>query len=211
VFAYLLFPLLLSIAVAASRKTALALAVASIGLLAVIAHTGYGVNGPLDAYRNDNSTLPLLRCLAGFSLGLAAFRAIHMPVCKKLLAAEATPGAVLLFIGAALTLDKTDLLAVLAFPVLVAALYYNTRVSAGLFGNRLVHHFGEISYSLYLLHVLFLGVAGHYERVAEARFAISAPLVSLMAGVAATWLASWLSYRLIEVPGRRLLSPKIAI
>jgi peptidoglycan/LPS O-acetylase OafA/YrhL len=53
---------------------------------------------------------------------------------------------------------------------------------------------------------LFIGVAGHYKEVAEARLGVSAPLAFIVLGVAGTWGASYLSYRFIEMPGRRYVS-----
>ena len=174
-------------------------------MLISITRTGYGVNGPLDAYRGDNRLLPLLRCLAGFSLGLVAFRTTRTPSCRRFLAAPATPGLVLLLLGLALWADKTDVLSAFLLPPLVACLYFDARMSRALFGNKVVHHLGEISYSLYLLHPFFLGVAGHFEGVAATRFGFAFAPAFIAFGIASMWLAAYLSYRVVELLGRRLL------
>jgi peptidoglycan/LPS O-acetylase OafA/YrhL len=204
-FAYLVFPGLVVAALGRSRGAALALTAIAAGMLVYIATTGYGVNGPLDAYREDNSLLPLLRCLAGFSLGLVAFRASQTSSFHKILASPATPCIVLLLLAFALWADRTDLFIVFLLPPLVASLYFNAAPSKALFGNGVVHHLGEISYSLYLLHPFFLGVAGHYAGVAKARFGLSVPFAFIVLGIAATWIASYMSYRFVELPGRRCL------
>jgi peptidoglycan/LPS O-acetylase OafA/YrhL len=207
-FAYLAFPLLVFAALGRSRIAAPALTATAAGMLIFITCTGYGVNGPLDAYRNDDSLLPLVRCLAGFSSGMVAFRAARAPLCRRFLAAPATPFLVLFLLAVALWADKTDLVSVLLLPPLVACLYFDACLGRALFGNRLIHHLGEISYSLYLLHPLFLGVAGHFEDVAAARFGFAFPPAFIAFGIASTWLAAYLSYRFVELPGRLLLRPR---
>jgi peptidoglycan/LPS O-acetylase OafA/YrhL len=181
------------------------MAVTAAGMLIFITHTGYGVNGPLDAIRDDNSLLPVLRCVADFSFGLVAFRTVTASSCKDLLAAPVTPGVILLLLAAALWADKTDIVSALLLPPLVACVYFDAPIATALFGNRVVHHLGEISYSLYLLHPLFLGVAGHFESVAAARFGFGFPFAFIVFGIASTWLAAYASYRFLELPGRRLL------
>jgi len=205
-FAYLLFPFLLSLASGKNLRMPIALTVMSVGTLAAIAGTSYGVNGPLDAYRNDNSLLPLLRCIAGFSLGLIAHRLSQNGYMKSFLSHEKAICLVLFCLCLAFYLDKTDVITVALFPCLVLCLSKNTQTGSQLFGNIIVHHLGKISYSLYLLHPFFLGVAGHYKGIMETRFGFSSPILFLTLGVTATWLSAYLSYRYIEEPGRDFLN-----
>jgi peptidoglycan/LPS O-acetylase OafA/YrhL len=205
--AYLLFPLLLVIALEKSIRTAAALALAAIASLGFIAHIGYGVSGPLDEMR----VFPQLRCLAEFSLGLLAFRATRIAACQYALSAIAAPLLVFALAAVAFALDKTDVLTVLVFPVIVACLYYDNKVTAALVGNKVIYHLGEISYSLYLIHPFFVTIAGHYAKTAALRFNLSVPLLFVLLGAATTWLAAFLVYRFVEVPGRRFLSVSRAI
>ena len=202
VIAYLLLPLLLVIALEKTTRVAVVLALAATGALVFIAYTGHGVSGPLD----DIGGFAPLRCLAEFSLGLIAFRATRILACEKALSTAAMPGIALTLMATALAVDKTDVVTVLVFPVMVACLYYGGKFNAFLFGNKVIHHLGEISYSLYLLHPFVLGVAGHYEGVAAARLGFSAPRLFALLGVGITWLAAFFVYRFVEVPGRRFLS-----
>ena len=89
------------------------------------------------------------------------------------------PGIALTLMATALAVDKTDVVTVLVFPVMVACLYYGGKFNAFLFGNKVIHHLGEISYSLYLLHPFVLGVAGHYGRGAAGPALVSLRLDSL--------------------------------
>jgi len=79
-----------------------------------------------------------------------------------------------------------------------------------LYGNRLVYHLGAISYSIYLMHQLFVSFT-----VRTARHFGATPLAyttCVAVALAVIWLLSWLSYRYVEMPGRKfliaLLQPK---
>jgi peptidoglycan/LPS O-acetylase OafA/YrhL len=86
------------------------------------------------------------------------------------------------------------------------------RLAQTLFGNAPVYRLGIISYSIYLIHPLFVSFAV----LAWRRFGQTE--IAYLAGSAACFLAIWalseLSYRLIEMPGRKaivdLITPKPA-
>lgn len=202
-FAYLIFPILLVIAIGRNSAAAVALVAASMTVLIFVGHTGHGASGPLDVVQSNNSVLPLLRCLADFSLGLVMFRLACAPSWQGFLSSEYTISFVLILLCASLFVDQTDVFTVSVISLLIGCLYYNGKIGVALFGNGIIHHLGKISYSLYLLHPFFIGVAGHYKDVAAARFGLSAPLTFIVLGITATWVASYLSYRFIEVPARR--------
>ena len=84
------------------------------------------------------------------------------------------------------------------------------RVAQLLFGNALAYHLGTISYSIYLIHQLFLTFAERSSRHLGNN--LTAYVCCTLVALASIWLLSWLSYRFVEMPGRqfliRLLSPK---
>jgi peptidoglycan/LPS O-acetylase OafA/YrhL len=202
IIAYLLLPLLLIVALEKATRAAVILALAAIGTLIFIANVGHGVNGPLD----EIGVYAPLRCLADFSLGLVAFRATQIAACQKVLSKAAMPGIALILLATALIIDRTDVLIVLVLPVMVACLSYDGKINALLFGNKVIHQLGEISYSLYLLHPFFRDAAAHFERATAARLGVPVLLPFALLGVAMTWLAASFVYRFVEVPGRRFLS-----
>jgi len=71
-----------------------------------------------------------------------------------------------------------------------------------LFGNRLAYHLGLISYSIYLLHPLFLTFAERSSR--HFGSTATAYVLCTLVCLAAIWLLSYLSYRFVEMPGRQL-------
>jgi peptidoglycan/LPS O-acetylase OafA/YrhL len=174
-----------------------------------ISISGQGYAGPLDVVRGD-SLLPLLRAVVGFTLGLATFRFAHH---LDRLSATAQDILVIVILAAMLAVaifTKEDLPIYLLFIPFIAVLSRDGRVAQLLFGNRLAYHLGMISYSIYLIHQLFLTFAERSSR--HLGNDLTAYVCCTLVALAAIWLLSWLSYRFVEIPGRQfliaLLSPK---
>ena len=73
-----------------------------------------------------------------------------------------------------------------------------------LFGNRLIYHLGVISYSIYLLHPLFI----RFTALASRHFGATefAYTVCSLVSFVVIWGLSYLSYRFVEIPGRNLIT-----
>jgi peptidoglycan/LPS O-acetylase OafA/YrhL len=202
-FAYLLFPLLIGCVTArASWRSALLAAAAAAGVLCV-ALSPLGVRGSLDVV-DGNSFLPLLRCVAEFSLGLVAFELSRNDLCKRILSGAWAVPVLLVGMAGSLGFGVFDAAFVFMIPFLVIGLSYEGQAASLLFGNRLVHKLGVISYSLYLLHCAFRDVAGRLMEMASARYGALSPIPFLLLAVAGAVIAAYASQRLVEVPGRRL-------
>jgi peptidoglycan/LPS O-acetylase OafA/YrhL len=177
-----------------------ALAMLAIYLIGI---SGQGVAGPLDVVSVD-SVLPLSRAIAGFALGLATFRFAARLDWLPALLQDALVIVILIAIVAAAVLVTDDFLIYLLLVPLIAILSRDGRVAQLLFGNRLAYHLGSISYSIYLIHPLFLTVAERASRhFGSTR---TAYLACVLVSSAAIWLLSYLSYRYVEMPGRRLVT-----
>ena len=109
--------------------------------------------------------------------------------------------AVLAAIVVTAVLMGNDLVVYLLFIPFIALLSRDGRVARLLFGNRLAYHLGIISYSIYLIHPLFITFAERSSR--RLGNDVSAYVMCVLASLAAIWLLSWLSYRFIEMPGRQ--------
>ncbi|SRR5579883_17853 len=202
IFAYLVFPFL--IAFAFSRFFAVQV-LSSVVLLLCIAASSLGAKGPLDLTMTDN-VLPLIRCVAGFSLGLIAYRFSHNQFAIRWFSNNISVlGSMLLVIGL-MIIPKSDVAVVISFSLLILSLYYNSRVASIVFGNRIVHHLGVVSYSLYLWHPFFRDLAGRASLIAENHGITGFNWLFALGAIVFSWLASWLSYVSIEVPGRRALN-----
>jgi peptidoglycan/LPS O-acetylase OafA/YrhL len=185
--------------------------VVSLGGIYLISNSGEGASGPLDVVAR-NSLLPLCRAIIGFTLGLATLRyATYLDRLSAITQDGLVVGILALMIALAV-FTAEDLPIYLLFVPFIAILSRDGRVAQALFGNRLVYHLGLISYSIYLLHPLFLTFAERSARHLGNN--MTAYVLCTLTCFAAIWLLSYLSYRFVEMPGRqfviRLLNPKAA-
>jgi peptidoglycan/LPS O-acetylase OafA/YrhL len=169
----------------------------------LVSISGKGSSGPLDVVQDD-SFLPLLRALVGFTLGLATFRFAGYLDRLSAAAQDVLVVAILIAIVAAGIFITDDLLVYALFIPFIAILSRDGRAAQFLFGNRLAYHLGVISYSIYLIHPLFITFAERSSR----HFGSTATAYAICVAVSCTciWLLSYLSYRFVEVPGRQFVT-----
>jgi peptidoglycan/LPS O-acetylase OafA/YrhL len=199
---YLLLPLLLPLTIWRGPLLCGLTVLAALLAIVAVGLSGRGSGGPLDVV-NGNSFYPLLRAIAGFTLGLAIFRMADTLDRLSALAQDVLLGVILIAILAIEIWAASDWLFYLLFIPLVAVLSRDGRLAMALFGNALVYRLGIISYSIYLIHPLFVSFAvrvwRHFGQTEAAYLAGSA--VCFLA----IWLLSELSYRLVEMPGRKAI------
>ncbi|WP_022683970.1 acyltransferase family protein [Sphingobium bisphenolivorans] len=202
VAAYLIYPL---IAMIAFSRWAWAQGAIAVALLALVATSGRGSSGPLDV--NDSDTiLTLLRCLAGFSLGVLTFRCAEMPRVKALIDRGGAFAAICALIALALLLPgKADLLVVCLMPALVLSCYYNGAAARAVMANPLSFHLGLISYSIYLWHPLVRDIMARMMSMAHRHGFAGFDWAFVAAMLVATWLLCWASYALVEVRGHQFI------
>jgi peptidoglycan/LPS O-acetylase OafA/YrhL len=197
---YLLVPLLMLVAIRRSPLICGLTVVAALAAIYAVSISGRGSSGPLDV-TNGDSFYPMLRAVAGFTLGLAIYRFADVMNRLSTTAQDVLLAAILIAIIVTVSLAAGDRLLYLLFIPLVAVLSRDGRLAQLLFGNALVYRLGIISYSIYLLHPLFLSFA-----VRAWRHFGQTEIVYLVASAVCfivIWLLSELSYRLIEMPGRK--------
>lgn len=198
VLAYLLFPLLAGPMLRWRWGAALGLAVAAALLAACLALApplGPGRRGTLDIHMNY-SVLPAMRCLAGFLLGMLAWRAGQAPAAA-MLAGRPWVGTWALLLALGLVLAKaTDLLVLALMPLVVLGLHCGRGRAWRLFKAQPLHGLGTLSYAIYLIHYALLPLLLGGPGPVAARLALYA---------AATLLLAALAHQLIERPTRRLV------
>lgn len=169
----------------------------------LVSISGEGAAGRLDVVSVD-SLLPLLRALVGFTIGLAIFRfAGHLDRLSGLVQDIFVVGLTALIVAEAVFVGNDLLVYLLSIPF-VAFLSRDGRVALWLYGNRLVYHLGVISYSIYLIHPLFITFAERSSRhLGSISSTVPAYVLCVTVSMAAIWLLSYLSYRLVEDPGRK--------
>lgn len=199
--AYLLFPI---IAIWAFSRLFWLQAVAAVLLLVAVVTSGLGVQGPMDVV-NGTSVLPLARCLAGFAFGVMAYRFALQPWCRRVFGHDAMFVLICVLMAIGFRIPGGDLMVALLCPLLVLTTFYDGPLVRALLSNRLVYHLGLISYSIYLWHPLFSDLASWIGRRMHAHGIVGYDPLLVVGLFAFTWLACWISYRLIEVRGHRMI------
>lgn len=203
--AYLVFPFLTRIVNRARPLAAAMLGAACLGAIALVAFSGLGVVGPMDVVATD-SVLPLVRCIAGFGLGMVCYRLYAERVLAGVLSSSWAVVGLLLALIVGASLGAHDLALFVLIPPLVLALAYESSACRALFANRWAYHLGEVSYSLYLVHTLFLPVEQRMEPVIERHLGPAAHLLAFVIVAATSWALSVILNRYVEGLGKALLN-----
>jgi peptidoglycan/LPS O-acetylase OafA/YrhL len=165
--------------------------------------SGLGYSGPLDVVETT-SFYPLLRAIAGFTFGLAIYRYAEILDRLSARSQDAILAVTLFALVVAASVTKNDFAVYFLLIPLIAILSRDGPLALQLFGNGLVYHLGVISYSIYLLHPLFVRFAAISSRhFGATEFAYT--ICSLVCFVV-IWALSYLSYRFVEIPGRNLIT-----
>ena len=162
--AYLLFPVLIVCATSRNRvgtwlsaaAAALVLAFVATRTAAQLHQVAHGMpvrTGPLDVYAGG-TVYPLLRCLAGFTLGLVSFRLFQSPIvnwlARRPFAADLAMAAVI----ALMAWPNSDFMVALLFVPLVVSLAGENSLTSRAMASPVIYWLGLVSYSIYLLHNL---------------------------------------------------------
>lgn len=207
--AYMLFPLLVGAVLAGKAWRAVAAAFCCAALLVVVLqldlHDHAFHSGPLDAYDGRHAA-PMLRCIAGFVLGLVTYRVAQWQPAAGIAGSDAFGLLVMAALLALLFGGAPDLAIYACFPPMVLCLSGNRGVVGRAFACRPVFVLGVLSYAIYLLHVFLIGPRDIVRDWLRAL--MPEPAAQLLAGLAALaallGLAA-LAYRFVERPGRELV------
>jgi peptidoglycan/LPS O-acetylase OafA/YrhL len=205
--AYLLFPLLFPVLWRAGPAAKAGLG----GLLVfVLGWLAYRTGGYFNQW---NGTYAILRCLPEFLAGMLLYNGYQSGIFASTLATDAALAAVVLLLTVLLHLGAPDLAIIPLFPLLILAAVRNTGRFSPLLNSPPLVRLGDISYSLYLLHWFVLFVTTEIaRRLPDLEFAKLplAPSLALIAVLIAVSLAlATLSFRFIEVTGRRWLRQRL--
>jgi peptidoglycan/LPS O-acetylase OafA/YrhL len=194
-FAYLLFPVFL-IVVVKGNSIARVVIVSAASMIALhwVSAAQSEANGPAGLYRSA-----LVMVCANFALGCAAYVVMKAGIGMKAWVGTAAAGASILCAHC-----RWLPLFSLSFAVLVLALASNADWLSRPLSGRVMVYLGEISYSVYMIHILVWAAIAALAGRAGLLNASGAPYVvaAAMLAIAAT---SSLLYHSIEVPARRYI------
>jgi peptidoglycan/LPS O-acetylase OafA/YrhL len=197
--AYLLFPLLL-VRLRAARPLALAAAAAICGVALYVVFEALSFVEPW-RFVNDAFAVPgqLVRCLAGFTLGMLAAFSLQFALVSRMLSYRLVAEGVPLLFLALLAGSGNQAVTVLVAPLLVLTLTVKRSGAVRVMSSRVCVFMGQISYTVYLFHWLI--------RSSEPTVLRKLPFLShsayLSLSFAGLVVGCWLLYRWFEVPARR--------
>lgn len=212
--AYVLFPVLIALTIESRRSLAWGAVLLSGALLFAAAYGNRDCtdcDGVLDIF-HGYTPYPVMRCVAGFTLGLIGYRLVNLPRIRAIVSTNLFAVLSVLGVVATYYAGSPDLVVyVFLFPTVIAC-FGNSKAANLMFGNRVVFFLGKISFSIYLVHVLFKPIVRFVIAQDNAHFGRFAELISVMFAFGAVFAASTVFYHFVEVGGRRfmmgLMSPK---
>ena len=218
--AYLLFPAILIPCLFKGKMTAMTVAVFCIACLVILCliPRSWGFPVELGTTHNNDAlldhseawmALPLLRCLPEFALGVLAFRL--SAASEKNRGFSYPPAWVLLtFILVLLTLPRSDLAVVFVFPLLIISLVLNIDIGNRILSSDPLECLGRLSYSIYLVHSLMSGLLTRVHSILENGGVSHAQTIAAVVSIVAIVPCAYLTYRLVEIPGRRWLTRRLS-
>jgi peptidoglycan/LPS O-acetylase OafA/YrhL len=207
--AYLLFPLLFPMLRRAGPvgKTAFGGMV-----LTVLSWVGYRTG---DYFNQWNGTFAILRCLSEFLAGSLLYSVYQSGVLASVLATDKTLFVIILILGVLLQIAAPDLSVIVLFPLLILAAVRNKGRVGRLLNSAPFLWLGNVSYSLYLLHWFVLFVVMETARLVPGIDLVKLPfktsLLDMAAMIGVSLALATLSYRFIEVTGRRWLRERLDV
>lgn len=186
VLAYLVFPLLAGAVLRWRWGAVLGVAAAAAllaGCLVLAPPVGPARRGMLDIHMNY-SVLPAMRCLAGFLLGMVAWRAGQVASVVRLASRPWMGAGVFLLVLELMFARADDLLVLALMPLVVVGLHRGRGWPWRLFTLWPVHGLGVLSYAIYLIHFALLPVLLDGPGPVAGRLVLYAAATLLLAGLA---------------------------
>jgi peptidoglycan/LPS O-acetylase OafA/YrhL len=149
--------------------------------------------------------LPIIRCVADFTLGLLTYRIAASPFGSKIGESRWMPNSLCILIFTLFLIPKTDFMIVMALPPLLLAIAFGRNLPLRLLSSGPAMLAGRYSYSLYLTHQLAGSVMGWVNRQVLAAGLHHPQTIAAAVGILITVPASFCLYQFVEMPGRNHL------
>lgn len=209
----LLFPLLALICLRRKWFWVVVIALASfcifpiLTILPALSHEPRRAGGLLDIWYYG-TVFPVVRCFAGFVLGVVAFRLLQLAWIRKLISYGWVSFVLLLFILLEMSFKHADIWIVALFPFFVLSVSADDNIIARILGSKPIYKLGELSYAIYLIHYQFdsfmLFLAKKLELLGMTN--ITANFLSIFVFSILSVLIAGIAYCFIEKPARKLIN-----
>jgi len=167
-------------------------------------------NGLLDVF-SSHSAYPILRCLAGFMLGVASYYLGTAQIVRRVQRFSVAGDLVVAAIIALLCVRNSDVAVVLLLVPLMIFMTDGNALSRKALELRVVRWLGTVSYSIYLLHGVVNGLCRPTMQSALQR--VGVPHTFTLSGfmlLALTLTMAAVTYYGIERPSQRVLRRLVA-
>lgn len=204
--AYLIFPILVKIC----YKSSSSFWVFCIFFLSIILRTYAIILSDLEMSGNEAILIPkipsIIRCISDYMLGIVAFQTVRKwPLVLKYQNAISIVSFICII--TLLFFPNTDLVVVVLFVPLIISISTDKSVVGKLMSSRIIYFFGLISYSLYLLHALFLELFMQDFYMKYNTIPYSTLIFNTIYFLVII-LVSYFCYKVIEIPMQRQLNKK---
>ena len=210
--AYLVFPLIAMLALRSLKGSAL---MAIAGYAAVL-WLAYGpVLGWVDTQGDPDKLLglwkgdtffPLIRCFADFTLGSATFYVVaNYSRAEAFLSKNWVQGVMLVALLGSFFIPKSDCFAVLLFPLLVISLSSDNGWVSKLLCIKPLQRLGDVSYSLYLVHLVVMWAAPYNTQTLQNWGVPYAHAIVMVLTVLGCILLGTIVCHAVEKPSRGLM------
>ena len=162
----------------------------------------------------------VLRCLAGFLLGMLLFRVYEESIAISFLRKSWVFIVFFLSVIVTMHIGVEDILVIALFPFVILTAAYNHTTVKKILDTPVLQRLGDWSFSIYMVHVPIMYAFWIYQiRMYPTMYAKFPPeqagtpdytigMIVCLVMVALTLLLSALSYRFIEVPARHYLNKR---
>ncbi len=216
---YMIFPLLIPILF---RLRTVGKLIAFIVIAALFAFVKYylsplGFGGPPTL--NVLTDYGFFRCMAGFLLGMFSFKIYDECMGATIFKKDVTFFLFFFVAIAAMAVGAVDLFVVAIFPLIILAAAHNTSHIKKILETEVLQRLGDWSFSIYMVHVpimyVFWILKVKDDPTAYAVFPPPSSSIDVIEGikycviiVVLTLVAAALTYKYVEVPGRKFLNSR---
>lgn len=199
--AYITFPFI-CLAVHKHRSLSLFIVIVSfLGLYSLPGMNTYHSSGLLDIYTGG---LAVFRGVFGFLIGIGVFNLLPA-INERLLSSGFFGDAILSLIVILLFYKGYDLIFVILCTIYIALLYKGNSISKYILSTRPMYFLGEISFSVYMVHLIFQRQYGGVFVELSQTYIGNYDYAPMALMLLSTVMVATVTYLIIERPARRML------